>query len=447
VQMYLTIALRNLLQAKRRTFFLSAALGMVTMLLVLLLALTQGMTETLIKSATTISAGHVNVGGFFKSTSTDAAPIITGVDDIRKVVLENTPDLDYIVGRHKGWGRVVSDTASLNAGLWGVDMNEEGRFAQSIQLAKESEYKEGGRDEVLGDVKRLANPKSAMIFATQAKRLGVTVGDNLTIMVELLTGARNTTEVTIVAVGKDVGMMSNWSVFVDKGTTLDLYRLAPDTSGAIFVYLKDISKCDQTMAHLRGVFEQKGYKVMEHESQPFWMKFEKVQGEDWLGQKLDFTIWSDEVSFVKWVFTAIDTISFFLIGVLLLIIVIGIMNSMYISVRERTKEVGTVRAIGMSKRGVLFMFVTEAVLLGLFATTVGGVVGASIAAAIDAARIVVPVEAVQAILMSDTIHLSVLPGQIVAAVLVFTTVTVVAALWPSVRASRLQPVEAIHAVG
>ena len=56
---YLVIALRNLLQAKRRTFFLGGALTMVAALLVLLLALAQGLTDNMIHYSTTLASGHV----------------------------------------------------------------------------------------------------------------------------------------------------------------------------------------------------------------------------------------------------------------------------------------------------------------------------------------------------------------------------------------------------
>ncbi|MCC7382746.1 MAG: ABC transporter permease [Deltaproteobacteria bacterium] len=445
-KMQLLIAARNLMQAKRRTFFLTAALSMVTLLLVMLLALAQGLTNTMIHSALTLSAGHLNVAGFYKATLSDAAPIVTDVDEIRRVVDENTPGLDYVVDRHRGWARIVTESSSLQAGLTGIDITQEPRFKETIQLAEERDYKEGGRAEIVGNIDRLSERGSAMIFVAQAKRLGVTVGDSLTLVIETLSGARNTGEVTIVAVAKDVGMMSNWSVFLQKATILDLYRLQPDTSGAVMVYLKDIDQAEKTMGHLREVFAAKGYRIMEHEPQPFWMKFEKVSGEDWLGQKLDLTIWSDEVSFLQWVLTAVNTVSFFLIGILLVIIVIGIMNSMYISVRERTREIGTVRAMGMSRGNVLRLFMLEAVILGVSATLLGGIAGGALAAALDAAKIIVPSEAVQAILMSDTLHLAVRPGQILSAVAAFTLVTAFAALWPALRAAKLQPVEAIQSV-
>ncbi len=444
---YFEIAARNLLQSKRRTFLLGLALALVTMLLVMLLALSQGLTETMIRSATTLSAGHINVAGFYKANANDAAPMVTNVDAIRKIVEENTPGLDYVVDRHRGWARVVSESSSTQAGLTGIDIRSEPRFGQTIQLALESDYKEGGRAEVVGRLEDLEQPDSVLIFAAQAKRLEVGVGDALTVIIETLNGARNTTDVTVVAVAKDLGMMSNWSMFLPKQTILDMYRLKSDTTGAVMVYLKDIEESEKVMGTLREVFVDRGYVLMDHDPQPFWMKFERVSGEDWLGQKLDLTIWRDEVSFLEFVFTAVNTVSFFLLGILLVIIVVGIMNSMYMSVRERTREVGTIRAIGMPKYGVLGMFMLEAVVLGIVATTVGGLMGAAFSAAIDAWAPPVPVEAVQAILMSDRLHLAVRPGQIITAIVAFSLVTMLASLWPALKAAKMQPVDAIHSAG
>ena len=67
---FLQIALRNLLQARRRTVMLGGALVAVTMLFTLLLALSAGFTDTMVRNATTLSAGHINVSGFFKAKAT-----------------------------------------------------------------------------------------------------------------------------------------------------------------------------------------------------------------------------------------------------------------------------------------------------------------------------------------------------------------------------------------
>jgi putative ABC transport system permease protein len=123
------------------------------------------------------------------------------------------------------------------------------------------------------------------------------------------------------------------------------------------------------------------------------------------------------------------------------------MNSMWVSVRERTPEVGTLRAIGMGRRQVLFMFLLEALALGLLSTTLGSVLGAAVAGGLDALDWSIPSEAVQAILMSETLNLVVKPQQLVLAVAAFTGLSGLAAVLPAYRASRLQPVTAIHFLG
>ena len=94
---------------------LGGALTAVTMLLVLLLALSAGLRDTLIRNATTLSAGHINVAGFFKAKTRDAAPIVTDMHKIREIIESRTPALDYVIDRHRGWGKLISDTSSMIA--------------------------------------------------------------------------------------------------------------------------------------------------------------------------------------------------------------------------------------------------------------------------------------------------------------------------------------------
>lgn len=445
--MYLRIALHNLVKARRRTILLSLALALVTLFLVLLLALSAGLTETMVKNVTAQTTGHVNVAGFYKLRATDATPLVNHAADVRRIALENTPDLDYIVMRTRGWGKLISDTSSIQVAIYGLEAREETRFLGSLPLATEAEYKDGGQDKVLGDPQRLAEPQTALLFAAQAKKLGVTVGDQLSVTVETEQGQANILDVTVVAVAKDSGFMSNWMLYIPNVTLHALYNLAEDSTGAVMVYLKDIERSDEVMYHLREVFAAKGFPLMDHDGKAFWEKFENVQGEDWRGQKLDLTTWEDEASWLRWILRAFDSVSFVLVSTLAIIIAIGIMNAMWISVRERTREIGTMRAIGLERRGVLALFLVEALLLGLFATTLGGVAGALLAHAIDQAHVKVTVDAVKMLLMSDTLHLSVQPRHVVEAVLAFSAVTCLATLWPAARAARMQPVKAIQNQG
>jgi putative ABC transport system permease protein len=446
------IALRNLVQAPTRTALLSAAIGIVTAMLVLMLSIAGGIEDNLIRSATTLSAGHVSVAGFFKAKQGDSTPVVTDARAIRQIIEEQTPGLDYIVSRQRGWAKLISPTASLQAGLTGIEVASEGRMLATLQLAPESEYVPDGGDAAglssggptPGDLQRLGEPGAMLLFSSQARRLGVRVGDTLTVQTETRGGQTNTLDVEVVAVARDVGLLSSFAVFTRSEDLIALYQLNPDTTGAFWVYLDDIDDSEAVMNHLREVFVERGYPVMDHVPAPFFFKFDSVAGEDWLGQKLDLTTWRDEVSFLTWILTAFDTLTWLLSLVLVAIIAVGIMNALYNAVRERTRELGTLRAIGMTRRQVLAMVLLEALFLGLFATVAGALVGSAAVLGVDAMRLTVPVEAVRFILLSDRLHLVVRPGAVAAAVLALTLLTGLAAVWPALRAARLRPVTAMQ---
>ena len=80
------------------------------------------------------------------------------------------------------------------------------------------------------------------------------------------------------------------------------------------------------------------------------------------------------------------------------------MNTMWIAIRERTREIGTLRAIGMHRREVLWMFLLESIMLGFGATVARRWRGAAIAAGLNAAHVPVPT-GLQFFLMSPHLHL------------------------------------------
>ncbi len=443
--MYLGIALRNLKQGGRRTWLLGIALALVAGLLVQLLSLSNGVHDSMVQAATTLSAGHVNVSGFFKASPTSAsAPIVTRMSEVRAFVEKEAQGVDFIIDRHRGWAKGVSDTGSMWVGLFGVDITKEKQLLANLRSAPEADYRENGGTERPGDLRRLTEPNSIALFAGQAKRLQVGIGDRITLRTETLRGTSNTADLTVVAIAEDLGILSSWNVLVPKQTILDLYGLEADSTGAIMLYLDEIGDAPEVMADLSGKLEKAGYKVLEHDPRPFFMKFETISGQDWSGQKLDLTTWDDEVSFMQWILTAIDSVSLLLIMVLAGIIALGIMNAMWIAVRERTREIGTLRAIGMSQRGVLTMFILEAAALGAIGATTGALLSATFSVIADSIGISIPVTAVQSILMSETLHFVVKGTDLLYTIVGFTVFCAVSAIWPAVRAARMRPITAIH---
>jgi putative ABC transport system permease protein len=68
-----------------------------------------------------------------------------------------------------------------------------------------------------------------------------------------------------------------------------------------------------------------------------------------------------------------------MMGIIIFLIVIGILNSMSMSVHERVREIGTLRAIGMKRRQVTFLVSMESIALGLIAFIAGVLISAPVA--------------------------------------------------------------------
>ncbi len=430
----LQIAARSLAQHRKRSLFLGLATGSVTALLVLLVAFTDGLQENLLSSGTTLMTGHVNVGGFFKVTAGTSAPLVTDYQTVLSQVRPLIPELDYAVARGRGYAKAVAETGSMDLVLGGLIVETEDAFKKVISPVE-------------GKVDDLAKPGTLLLFQSEAKRLGVRVGDAVTLSAPTYRGMANTADVRVAVIARDAGVMSYFNAYVPFSTLQSLYQLREGATGAIHLYLKDHRASLQVAERLREALTAKGHRVMDPDPQPYWMKLMfKVNKEDWTGQKLDVSTWNDELSIVKPTISMVEGITVLLLFVLICIVSVGVMSTMWIAIRERTREIGTMRAIGMHRRRVLLMFLTEAFLLGLLSTVGGALLGAVVATMLNALQLTMP-EVTQAILMNDRLYLAVHPGTLVSASITLTLATTLAALIPSFFAARLKPITAMHHIG
>lgn len=126
-------------------------------------------------------------------------------------------------------------------------------------------------------------------------------------------------------------------------------------------------------------------------------------------------------------------IIYVLLGVAILIALLGILNTLLLSIYERTRELGMLRAVGLSRRGVTRMVGSEAVVLAVFGCVLGIVLGVGLGVAISSALI-----------DQDFLSTIAIPwGRLVIFVLIAVVAGVVASLWPARRAARLNVLEAI----
>ena len=108
---------------------------------------------------------------------------------------------------------------------------------------------------------------------------------------------------------------------------------------------------------------------------------------------------------------------------------IGVMNIMLVSVTERTSEIGLKKAVGAKKRSILGQFLTEAVVL----TSMGGMIG--VIAGIGLSRVISK--------MAD-IPVGISVPAIIVSVLFSMLIGVIFGLLPSVKASNLNPIDALR---
>lgn len=118
--------------------------------------------------------------------------------------------------------------------------------------------------------------------------------------------------------------------------------------------------------------------------------------------------------------------------------VFGVINTQYISVLERTQQIGLMKALGMSRRDVAWLFRFEAAWIGLL----GGLLGAVLAVGLGTILNPWITEAIQ---LGEGNNLLIFqPKPIAAVVLGLMVVAVVAGILPARKAGRLDPVEALR---
>ncbi len=140
-------------------------------------------------------------------------------------------------------------------------------------------------------------------------------------------------------------------------------------------------------------------------------------------------------------FTVVNTLQGIVLGfgiIALIASVFGIINTQYISVLERTREIGLMKALGMRGRSVSRLFQFEAAWIGFL----GGIIGAAIA--IGAGIAANPFITTWLGLSEGTSLLIFQPIPIAIMILVLVLIAMVAGWFPARKAAKLDPIEALR---
>jgi ABC-type lipoprotein release transport system permease subunit len=149
----------------------------------------------------------------------------------------------------------------------------------------------------------------------------------------------------------------------------------------------------------------------------------------------------DQLEQLRTVFLILDSVLGLLGGISLLVASFGIANTMIMSILERTREIGIMKAIGAEDREIKLIFFVEAAVIGL----TGGVIGTLLAWVLDgianrlAYRFVLKPQGA-----SYVDFFSLPPYLSLGAILFAVIISILAAMYPAARAARIDPVKALR---
>jgi putative ABC transport system permease protein len=141
-------------------------------------------------------------------------------------------------------------------------------------------------------------------------------------------------------------------------------------------------------------------------------------------------------TFINLIVTLVITITSALLGAAIVIALLGVANTLLLSVTERTREIGLLRAVGLKRRSVWRMITVESMVMAIFGTILGMILGVALGAAL-------------VLSLEDFGFVGVtIPWPWLVLYTVLAAIAgVVAAIWPAWRASRLDILKAIAADG
>ncbi len=159
-------------------------------------------------------------------------------------------------------------------------------------------------------------------------------------------------------------------------------------------------------------------------------------------ETLDFSLYTPKM-LQEIVMGILGTINMFLYGIAAISLVVGavgIANTMFTSVTERTRQIGILKALGMTNKDVMNLFLVESALIGLVGGILGLLVGFVISGIIGqiAAMLLVSSHLGGATMVSIT------PGLIFFALAFSVGIGIISGIFPARRAANLQPVEALR---
>lgn len=399
----LELAFRNVFRQKVRTALTLAAIGLGVAGLILTGGFIEDVLVQLREATIHSQLGHIQIHKAHYSTLGRRDPFHYMMSDAQKIV-EVARAQPHVTGAM----RRIEFSALLSNGR-----NDQPVLAEGIEPGQEARL---GTLLSTVDGRALTDEDRFAIVLGQgvASGLGLKSGAYVTLLASMPEGGLNSLDLEV------VGTFRSFSKeYDDRAVRIPLVAaqalLAIDGAHTVVVALDDTARTDSVLANLRAQLPEDDYEIAPwYEIADFYQK---------------------TVELYRRQFGVLQLI-------VLVMVVLGVANSVNTTLYERTGEFGTMLALGNRGRDIFRLAMTENLILGLVGSAIGGALGAGLAWGISAVGI--PMPALPNSEIGYTALIRVSPALAFTAMAIGTGATVFAAILPARRVARLQVAAALR---
>lgn len=371
----LALALRNLSRQKRRSFLLGAAVAFGFLVLTCANGVAGGIARGFERNISTLATGHLYFMTVERTPGSSRMYLIlrdeTSLieDALRKAGI---PYL-HLVKRTQA----LTLTSLLHAGkassrsVEGVDWNQDRLLRDNLVLAK-------------GGLEGLEGSSGIVLAESAARSLQVDVGDSVLIQTQTIHGQMNVEEAEVKAIYRDAAGVFQVSCFVDREFMNRILGMPPGSANTVGIVLPSLSSSREALEKLHAELERRLppgslvplNRVRERGMQNTLLDLRKDA--DFREGRRHVLFSLENEPFFKSFLAIIGTVQWSSLAVvtfLLFLIMAGLSNMYRIVVRERRREFGTLRALGMQSQSLTGLILSEALLLTMLAALLGTVLG------------------------------------------------------------------------
>lgn len=412
----LGIAFRNLLRARRRNGLAGGTMALGTAALILGSGLSDGIARQLTDNLVAVQTGEIMVvrreEGFVRQNSPFDAysrERIHNGDAVIRAIEKRAVDLGvvqvapYLHAR----GTAIASNRSTPAVVLGIMPEREPELFRALPPVKGA---------VLS-----GQPEEVYVGEPVAKILRLSVGDSVSLLIQTPEGAMNSLDAVVCGIFRKGAPWYDNTFFVPLSAAR---KLEDSPEGVTNIKLR--------LSGSRGALESARTEIGTLVSG--LSRGTSVESAEEAGRFSFSIIQANEAS--------LAILSIFLFAAA----AVGIVNAMLMSVHERTREIGTIRAMGMRREGVVRLFLLEGLALGIVAAALG-VLGGGVMV-LYWAGVGIRMNTVTLVWLAggDFLYPRLELLSVVRAAFAIIVMSTLAAVYPAYTASRLEPREALHRI-